>query len=49
MTRMRHAIVYGAAAVVLFPLPRSAQQIRPYRPAFHVTDYAIAIEVPDRR
>ena len=25
----------------------SAQQVRPYRPAFDVTDYAIAIDLPD--
>jgi aminopeptidase N len=44
--RMRRAIMIGIA-VALAPIAVRAQQIRPYRPAFDVTDYAIAINLPD--
>src|SRR4051812_38696809 len=46
MMRMRRAIVIGIA-VALAPNALRAQQIRPYQPAFDVTDYVIAIDVPD--
>ena len=39
------SIAIGLAAAVAAPL--GAQQVRPYQPAFDVTDYTIAIDLPD--
>ena len=35
------SVMIGVAA------PATAQQVRPYRPAFDVVDYVIAIDLPD--
>ncbi|MEP6492650.1 MAG: M1 family aminopeptidase [bacterium] len=46
MTTRRYAL--ACVAVVACASQRSAaQQVRPYRPAFDVLDYAIAIDLPD--
>jgi aminopeptidase N len=41
-----YVIKYGAA-VLIASASAHAQQVRPYRPAFDVADYAIAIDLPD--
>jgi aminopeptidase N len=50
MGHIRHAAALAALAAFAAaarPTPARAQGIRPYRPAFDVQDYAIAIDVPD--
>lgn len=46
MRAARTAVVTGLLSSLAW-LGAEAQQIRPYRPAFDVSDYSIAIELPD--
>jgi aminopeptidase N len=47
MTHTRRALIVGVVALLSANIAAHAQQVRPYQPAFDVTDYAIAIDVPD--
>ena len=47
MTRTLRAAAFGICVLLWFNRESSAQQGRRYQPAFDVTDYAIAIDLPD--
>jgi hypothetical protein len=47
MMRTRRTLTFGTVAVLSWSALASAQQVRPYQPAFDITDYAIAIDLPD--
>ncbi len=47
MIRTRRTLSFGLAAVLSWSATARAQQIRPYQPAFDVSDYAISLDLPD--
>ena len=47
MTRTRRTLTFGLATLLSWSAAASAQQVRPYQPAFDVSDYTIALDLPD--